>query len=572
MHKSAMTLSLFLMMSTLIILVPFTSITFPNVKAQEYGSYDDDDDNSYSTYPTDDKKYECQTGPFEGFFVSSVEFCKHVKFDDRKDNERKDNNVTGIQGPPGPAGPQGPPGPQGLPGANGTDGQDGAQGPPGPQGPPGFNGTQGTQGERGFNGTQGLPGPSGVVNPSNAYIVWQDSTPGNAEIFFRASQGLGTSNLSNNTGDSLEPQIAAIGNNVYVTWEDETSGNDDIFFAVSNNNGTSFGPPINLSNNTGGSFNPQIAASGNNVYVTWNDATTTTGNDDIFVAVSNNNGASFGTPINISNNADDSFFPQITAIGNNVYVTWRDETSGNDDIFFAASTNNGTSFGPPINLSNNTGFSSNLQITASDNNVYVTWNDATTTTGNTDILFAESNNNGTSFGTPINLSNNTGFSVNPQIATSGNNVYVIWSDGTTTTGRADIFFAVSNNNGTSFGTPINLSNNAGSSGVPQIAAIGSNVYVTWTDTTPGNNDIFFAVSNNNGTSFGTPINLSNSAGGSVNPQIATSGNNVYVTWRDDSTTPGNRDIFVISNAQPFGIPINISNNPGISQNQQIATS
>ena len=50
-----MTLSLFLMMGTLIMLVPFTSITFPNVKAQEYGagSYDDD---SYSTYPTDDKQ------------------------------------------------------------------------------------------------------------------------------------------------------------------------------------------------------------------------------------------------------------------------------------------------------------------------------------------------------------------------------------------------------------------------------------------------------------------------------------------------------------------------------------
>ncbi len=30
---------------------------------------------SYSKYPTDDKKYECRTGPFEGF-VSLVEFCK----------------------------------------------------------------------------------------------------------------------------------------------------------------------------------------------------------------------------------------------------------------------------------------------------------------------------------------------------------------------------------------------------------------------------------------------------------------------------------------------------------------
>ena len=82
--------------------------------------YDDYYSDSYSKYPTDDKKYECRTGPFEGFFVGSVEFCKHIKFDDKDD--RKDNNRTGTQGPPGPPGPQGI---QGPPGANGT------QGPPG---------------------------------------------------------------------------------------------------------------------------------------------------------------------------------------------------------------------------------------------------------------------------------------------------------------------------------------------------------------------------------------------------------------------------------------------------------
>ena len=83
--------------------------------AQEYDKYGD---SSYSQYPTDDKKYECRTGPFEGFFVSSVEFCKHIKFDDRKDHSREKNR-TGPQGPPGPQGIQGPIGP------NGT------QGPPG---------------------------------------------------------------------------------------------------------------------------------------------------------------------------------------------------------------------------------------------------------------------------------------------------------------------------------------------------------------------------------------------------------------------------------------------------------
>ena len=48
--------------------------------AQEYDDNYYEIDN-YSQYPTEDKKYECRTGPFEGFFVSSVEFCKHIKFD-----------------------------------------------------------------------------------------------------------------------------------------------------------------------------------------------------------------------------------------------------------------------------------------------------------------------------------------------------------------------------------------------------------------------------------------------------------------------------------------------------------
>ena len=44
-------------------------------------------DSYYSTYQTEDKKYECRTGPFEGFFVSSVEFCKiKIDKDDRKVN------------------------------------------------------------------------------------------------------------------------------------------------------------------------------------------------------------------------------------------------------------------------------------------------------------------------------------------------------------------------------------------------------------------------------------------------------------------------------------------------------
>ena len=83
MHKSALTFGLLASSLVMLVIMPFLNQNnnFLNVMAQEYDKYGD---SSYSQYPTEDKKYECRTGPFEGFFVSSVEFCKHVKFDDNK--------------------------------------------------------------------------------------------------------------------------------------------------------------------------------------------------------------------------------------------------------------------------------------------------------------------------------------------------------------------------------------------------------------------------------------------------------------------------------------------------------
>jgi Collagen triple helix repeat (20 copies) len=156
MHKSALTFGLLASSLVMLVIMPFLNQnnSFSNlVMAQEYDKYRD---SSYSQYPTDDKKYECRTGSFEGFFVSSVEFCK-FKFDDRKDNNR--DNRTGTQGPPGPAGATGPQGERGLTGTTGP-----ASTVPGPQGERGFNGTDGV------NGTQGPPGVS-QINSSNYYVL-----------------------------------------------------------------------------------------------------------------------------------------------------------------------------------------------------------------------------------------------------------------------------------------------------------------------------------------------------------------------------------------------------------------
>jgi len=125
--------------------------------------------------------------------------------------------------------------------------------------------------------------------------------------------------------DSVAPRVGVSGDNVYVVWQDVSLGNDEVFFASSSDNGATFGEPVNISSNDGSSASPQIAVSGDNVYVVWQDDSS--GNLDIFLAASSDNGATFGEPVNISSNDGESSNPQIiTSSSGNVYTIWVDNS------------------------------------------------------------------------------------------------------------------------------------------------------------------------------------------------------------------------------------------------------
>lgn len=108
MHKSVITLSSLFSLVSVVMLLPFANISlFSNTVAMAQGneydgkSYNNNknyDDMKVSLYPTKVNQYECQKGPFEGFFVSSVEFCKDVPIVNLNGRE--------AQLPPSPADPQ----------------------------------------------------------------------------------------------------------------------------------------------------------------------------------------------------------------------------------------------------------------------------------------------------------------------------------------------------------------------------------------------------------------------------------------------------------------------------------
>jgi hypothetical protein len=93
----------------------------------------------------------------------------------------------------------------------------------------------------------------------------------------------------------------------------------------------------------------------------------------------------------------------IVTSGDNVYVVWSSNKTGNDEVMFKASTDSGKTFGDKMNLSNSSNSDSqDAQVAASDNNVYVSWWERNATSN--EPVLRVSNDSGKTFGEKIMLS------------------------------------------------------------------------------------------------------------------------------------------------------------------------
>ena len=96
-----------------------------------------------------------------------------------------------------------------------------------------------------------------------------------------------------------------------------------------------------------------MASSGDNIYITW--WTNQSGNWEVMFRTSDDGGGIFGDKFNLSNSTDaDSQDAQILAAGNNVFVSWWETAkNGTSEPVLRISNDNGKIFGPTLNLSTN---------------------------------------------------------------------------------------------------------------------------------------------------------------------------------------------------------------------------
>jgi len=331
-------------------------------------------------------------------------------------------------------------------------------------------------------------------------------------------------NISITPGRSTHPRIAVDGSGaIFVAWEEDDLSNREIYLTRLSFNPACFSPPedepispvqerlepVNVSDNSGDSRSPDLAMMGRGSgFVVWQDTTVTEENPHGKEAIllrwfttGDRGQLELWDIFNLSEQPRaEAEAPRIMVdeFGRS-FVAWQQAIPDSPaEIIMRTSL----PYSPKVNVSQSPIYNSqapDLAVTPDSSQIFIVWQERLA--ANWEIFISSSTNAEErfirpEFAAPNNISNTPGDSEEPAIvAIDGLEQLVVWSD--STPGDYDIFFRRSTEG---FKPHFNISKNCpqGSewdSRQPTIVLDGSNnILVAWQEDVQGNREVFFATS------------------------------------------------------------------------------
>lgn len=375
-------------------------------------------------------------------------------------------------------------------------------------------------------------------------------------ISVSVSQWLNDFRLTNHPDSSLTSPnnarcIAAIGTNVHAVWYDNRDGNYEIYYKRSTDDGAVWGADIRLTTDNAVSQRPAIAVTGNYVHVVWNDRVS---NEEIYYKRSTDGGTTWEANVRLTNNANLSMFPSVCAEGSIINVFWAETRDGNYEIYNKRSTDNGVTWSADIRLTNDGGTSIQSACAALGLTIHLTWNDSRH--GPDEIYYKRSTDGGGTWSADTRLTSNAGISWFSSVDAAGSNVQVAWVE--QSDGNPEIYTRRSTDMGITWEPVARQTNNAANSIRPTISLSGNLAHIIYQDNVDGNDEIYYKLSADGGSTFAPAIRLTNNNDVSVYPCNAISEASVHVVWRD--FREGNWEVFYKRNLGGNLTPVN--NNGG----------
>jgi hypothetical protein len=349
-------------------------------------------------------------------------------------------------------------------------------------------------------------------------------------------------NISNDSYSSERTRIGVDAqNNINVVWDQEKGGGDtEIIYTRSSNRGATWSQQANISNTGYESAFPDMAlGTSGDINVVWREDRGA--QTDIYFGRSIDSGATWSVPLNISKTSDNST-GQAIAVDNtgNINVAWVESVylvriGWKYYIYFSRSTNGGTEWTKPLSLGEAGCYYGPAIATDAAGNIFVAYRIGGCGSAG-QIVYTFSGDGGYSWSIVKLVSTGKEDASTPALGVDSNgHINLVWQQ--LTAGFYDIYHSRSTDQGANWSQPINISPTAGDSENPAIKVdLLGNINVTWDDDSLGVEEIFHSRSTNNGATWPSYANISNNAGESWRSDIDTDNScNLYIVWLDETT-------------------------------------
>ena len=265
--------------------------------------------------------------------------------------------------------------------------------------------------------------PSIAVSGATVHVVFRDTTGGqHASYYKRSLDGGNTWGPNVLLGNYYWwPSITATGSSVFVALNSNSPGNSEVWCRRSTDNGSTWDTVHQISNATGRSEDPSIAAGGGFVHLAWND--NRTGIMQTFYRRSSDNGVSWGPETQLTNAPEFAYFPLLRVFGSNVDLVWGNRTGSAFDIYYKSSADFGATWNTEQHLTSGTATSAYPVIARDGPNIHLVWWQF-----NGDVYYRHSRNGGMSWDSVVSLVSAASTPSSPFIAVAGPVLHLIWLD------------------------------------------------------------------------------------------------------------------------------------------------
>jgi len=210
------------------------------------------------------------------------------------------------------------------------------------------------------------------------WIVWYSYEIGaDPDIFCKTYNGpstfpwSSTERLTTDPNDDIEPSIITTADgNLWIAWASNRTGNFDIYYKV--HDGISWLPDTRLTNDTSSDEAPSVMQDEDgDIWVAWS-SNRLGGQDEIFCSISSDNGSSWSPPIRLTTNPADDWGPSILeAADRSIWLAWERD----DNVYYKVFYKNWTLKVPETPLTEGSGIDWHPSIMqARDDAIWIAWN------------------------------------------------------------------------------------------------------------------------------------------------------------------------------------------------------